>query len=515
MIDTNLLRRWRAPTGQLSRIRARCGGPGTEEGFTLIEVIVSALLVGFIAIATFNGFDVANRTTADQRHHDQAVVLAAQSQELLRSDSAATLDPLEHTAHAYTQTLGGEKYTVVESDKWINDANPNATCSAVSKEHSSHAGNYLEIVTEVSWPQLLAAGRKPLKQSSLITPPDGSGLEVDVVNGRIPLQPVAGVTVRAGEAEAATGEAGCVIFGGIPATRITVEAFKPGDVTPTGAIKKVAPEYLITPNITTRLEAVLNQGAAITAAFTHEGKPVTGDTFVALNSKLEPAPSFEVGSTRFNAAYGKEGEYEALPGTGGPESYKEKATTPKNATYYPTGDLFPYENPWSVYAGDCPANNPHTVDSSEYSEASVSVPALEPGQNAEVKVPTSEVKLTAYKGTKSVPIEHETLSQAVKITNTECASLPSPPNNALHLKAEHTQSTTSEGKLEAPFQPFGKSFKLCLYDEAKHTTYTTTYADETTAGPTIGIYLKEPAGPYADGNGHTVTVKTLQASNTC
>jgi type II secretory pathway pseudopilin PulG len=537
-IHTNLLRWGRRPTGPLGRIRAQAGGPaseggdrtrrtgpgaedgglGAEDGFTLIEVIVSALLVAFIAIATFNGFDVANRTTADQRHHDQAVVLAAQSQELLRSDSAATLDPLELTAHTYTQTLGGEKYTIVQHDKWINDANPNASCSAVGKEHSNHAGNYLEIVTEVSWPQLLAAGRKPLKQSSLITPPDGSGLEVDVVNGRIPLQPVAGVTVRAGEAESATGEAGCVIFGGIPATRITVEAFKPGDVTPTGAIKKVAPEYLITPNITTRLEAVLNQGAAITAKFTHEGKPVTGDTFVALNSKLEPGPSFEVGSTRFNASYGKEGEYEALPGVEKePESYKEKATTPINATYYPTGDLFPYENPWSVYAGDCPANNPHTVDPGEITESSISVPALEPGQKAEVQVPTSEVKLIVYKGTKIAPGEHETTALPVKITNTECAASAT-PNNALHLKVEHTQQTTAakitnaeDGKLEAPYQPFGKSFKLCLYNSAKNQSSATTYADETIAGPTISLYLKEPL-EYTEGSGRKIK---LSAGNTC
>ena len=313
MIDTNLLLRWRAPSGQRGRIPARRGGLAGEEGLTLIEVMVSALMVGFIAIATFNGLTVATDATASERFHDQAALLAAQSQESLRSDSAATLDAIEESAHVYTQTIGGETYTISQSDKWVQDSNQNASCSATGKEHSNAAGNYLQIHTRITWPQQLASGAHALEQYSIITPPDGSGLEVDVTNGLIPEKPVAGVTVRAAEAESTTGEAGCVIFGGIPATRVNVEAFKVGDVTQTGAIRKDFPELLVVPNLTTQVPVTLNQGAAITAEFTHEGKAATGDTFVASNSKLEPAPDFELGSTRFGA-FGKEGEYEALPG---------------------------------------------------------------------------------------------------------------------------------------------------------------------------------------------------------
>jgi type II secretory pathway pseudopilin PulG len=504
MIHTKLLAKWGAHGGTIA-----AGTIAAEEGFTLIEVIVSALLVAFIAIATFNGFDVANRTTADQRHHDQAVVLAAQSQELLRSDSAATLDTIQEAAHVYKQTLGGETYTIAQSDRWINDANQNASCSAVGKEHSNQAGNYLEIRTEITWPQLLAAGRKPLKQTSIITPPDGSGLEVDVVNGRIPLQPVAGVTAIAGEAEATTGEAGCVIFSGIPATKTSVEVFKIGDVTPTGAIKKVYPELVIAPNITTHVEATLNQGAAITAEFTHEGKAATGDTFVAFNSGMNVLPNFEVGSTQFGS-YGKEGAYEALPGTSA-ESYKATATSPISATYYPTGDLFPFESAWSVYAGDCTENNPHTVNP-EFPEASVPSITPEPGQDATVKVPTSYVQLNAYSGTKSIHGPLESTSRPVKITNSGCAASKT-PNNALKLKLEHIQSTSTTGHLEAPAQPFGKSFKLCLYDASTKNKYITTYENKTAAGSTINLFLGETKN-YGEENSHTIEVLST-ASNTC
>ncbi len=548
MIDTNPLRRWRAPTGLLGRIRTRRGegsaeqGAGglarlaAEDGITLIEVMASALMVGFIAIATFNGFDAATGATAEERFHDQAALLAAQSQELLRSDSAATLEPLEHAAHVYTQTIGGETYTISQNAIWRSDSNQNASCAATGKEHSNQAGDYLRVNTAVTWPQQLAAGGHALEQYSIITPPDGSGLEVDVTNGRTPEQPVPGVSVierpssgqdtTAGEAESTTGEAGCVIFGGIPAIRVDVEAFKLGDVaSPTGAIKKVLHEVLVAPNITTHTEVKLNQGASITAEFEHSKTPATGDTFVAYNSQLEPEPHFELGSTRFGT-FGKEGEYDALPGTTEAGSYKEKATTPVSSTYYPTGDLFPFQGAWVVYAGDCPENNPETVDPTEFPANSDPSVSPEPGQDATVKVPTSAVTLDVDSGTKSGVHSSASTPFPVKITNTECkkkqeeeetkTKKPYIPDNASQFSLVHTQNTTATGNLEAPYQPFGKSFKLCLYDEKAKKTYTTTYGDEKILGPTIAIYLEEPMGKtYSDGYGHTVEVQSAPTTNTC
>jgi Tfp pilus assembly protein PilV len=503
MIDTTFFRR-RHP--RVPRLAA-------QDGVALIEVMVSALMLGFIVIATFTGFNAVNHTTADERAHDQAAVLAAQSLESLRSDSAATLDTLQSAPHVYTQTLGGEKYTITQSDQWISDANQNASCSAIGKEHSSQAGNYLRVSTAVTWPQLTAANRPALEQYSIITPPDGSGLEVDVLNGRIPQQAVSGVTVVAGESEATTGEAGCVIFSGIPQTRINVEAFKVGDVTPTGATKKVLPEVLIAPNVTTHEEAVLNKGAMITAEFTHEGKTATGDTFVVSNSKINLAPDFEVGSTRFGEFAAGTGAYEALPGElKVASSYAHTASTPHSTVYYPTGDLFPFESAWFVYAGDCVANNPNTVDPSQFSESSITGPSLEPGQEGTAKVATSYVLLNAYPGTKASHPTLESVLRPVKITNTACASSPT-PNNASSLKIEHTQETTSTGHLEAPYQPFGESFKLCLYDATTKEKYTTTYTNNTIAGSTLNLFLKETV-KYTEETGHTIEVSSA-FSNTC
>jgi Tfp pilus assembly protein PilV len=479
MIHTSSFRQRRAPSRQPRRSdadtevagrprlprRTPRRGACAEDGFSLIEVMVSALLVAFIAIATFNGFDVVTRATADQRHHNDAAVLAAQSQEDLRSDSASTLDQLQVTPHTYTQTVGGEKYTITQSAKWVNDNNQTVPCSATSKESGTNQnGSYLQITSSVTWLQQTATGRPALTQTSIITPPDGSGLEIDVTNGQIPLQPVAGVNVIVNNSELTTGEAGCVIFGSIPSTRASMEAYRLGYVTPTGAFSKSAKEVLIAPNITTRYPVTLAEGAAITADFTYEGlteykgKKVTGDTFVVYNnSPTNEKPYFEVGSTNFG--YEKsgelEGDYKALAG-----EYKQSATTPISAEHYPRGDLFPFpSSAWVVYAGDCPEDNAH----SNYTEVMNGSAILKPGEDRVVSIPMSRVQLAVWEGTQKVNGLATKNSYKVKITNTGCAAYAT-PNNAVSANLAHEQ-LFKEGGLEAPFQPFGK-YELCLYNEA-------------------------------------------------
>src|ERR1700721_1479764 len=109
-----------AESREAERFPGRAGGGtrtprvllGSERGDTLIEIVVSALIVGLIVVGTFTGFRVINRASADPRHHSQASLLASQSQEQLRSDPATALDTLESTPHSYTQTVEGTTYTI-------------------------------------------------------------------------------------------------------------------------------------------------------------------------------------------------------------------------------------------------------------------------------------------------------------------------------------------------------------------------------------------------------------------
>jgi Tfp pilus assembly protein PilV len=466
----------RRPDGRLPAAREAVA---SQDGDTLIEVLISALLVGLIVVAVLTGFNENEKVSQDERAHDQASVLAAQSQEQLRSDPATELDVLASTPHEYTQTLDGNTYKITQSAQFVNGSGESAGCS--SSKGETESAKYIEVTSSVAW-SALGTKRAPVTQSSVITPPDGSGLEVDVTNLGSPEAPVSGVSVSSGGVLTTTGTKGCVIYSAIPATTASFEAYKLGYVTPSGEHKVFAKEVSIAPNIITHYHVYLGAGGTITAKFAYKGGAAKGDTFVAFNNKMGVNPEFEVGSTKF--AFNSEEEYEALTGTT-TEGYSETATTAVKSPYYPTGDLFPFTTAWTGYAGDCTDNNP-----AKYSikPGEAIVPA---GGNASATVPTSYVTLNLYQGSSgTTPVA---TPQEVKITNLSCTKQTPAQiaDNASKSNYEHRQMTTSEGHLAVPTQPFGE-FELCLaYNSGStHSLYKDTYKNTTEAGsPLPSIYV--------------------------
>jgi len=463
--------------------------------------MISALLVALIVVATFNGFDVATRVTADQRYHSEAGLLAAESQEQLRSDPATALDALESAAHKYTRSVGPTTYTVTQEAKPLKSSGSTSGCSA---SESGESGANIEIISSVTWPQLVTLKRPAVKQASIITPPVGSSLEVDVTNGGAPAVPQAGVTAKAtfvpvgsgttATAEGTTGAAGCITMTGLATTLATVEiAEKPYFVTTAGNLKYPTQEVSIAPNITTPYLVTYAEGGRIKGEFTYkgsttatvEGKTVSvkGDTFVVENSKIPAGNStFQVGSAGGSAAFeyesGAEQNYQVV--TGHYEPTALTATAPK----YASGDLFPFTQAWSAYAGDCPKNNVGT-------EAALpeGVKVLS-GAVATVKVPMSFVLLNVYSGTQASKGSLETVkTYPVLITNTGCETY-AVPNNAINRTYKHAQSTITTGHLENPFQPFGKA-TLCVYNATAGRTDKVSYENTTATGSTKNVYIGE------------------------
>jgi len=477
--------------GAILRIRSGrlCGRltPAAQDGFLLVEVIVSAMLVALIVVATFNGFDVVNRAQAANRAHDQAVILAAESQEQLRTDPVSALQALEATPHTYTQTINGTSYEITQQAAPSNGSANTTGCSAI--ETTKQTGANVEITSKVTWAALAAAKRPEVKLSSIITPPTGAGLEVDVGNNPAPTEGVPGVTAvvtftpvhstTPETREGTTNAAGCVVFGDIEASAATVEIKeKSGFVTTNGTLKVPPKEVLLAPNLTVHDEVVYDQGGAIKANFTWEGKPVTGDNFVVFNNSLPPTPKYEVGANLFSYEGSGEEHYAAETG-----KYASSATTAKG-TRYSTGDLFPFllPNEWLAYAGDCIANNPHTIDSA-VADGEVLV---KPGATSEVNVPISRTALLAREGTLKSP-STGVVGLRVKITNTACSGYAT-PNNASKLNIIREQNTTSEGTLENPYQPFG-AYEVCVANKATKKRYKYSASNLTPAGTSPAIYL--------------------------
>ena len=94
---------------------------GDQDGFMLVEVLISAMIVALMAVATVTGFTALNKEGAEERHRDEAAVLAAESQESMRSDPVTTLLSFkEEGGNTYAAKVAGTKYTIVQKASFGN-----------------------------------------------------------------------------------------------------------------------------------------------------------------------------------------------------------------------------------------------------------------------------------------------------------------------------------------------------------------------------------------------------------
>jgi Tfp pilus assembly protein PilV len=506
----------------------RCAASG-EDGFLLIEVIVSAMLVAIIVIGTFSGFDVINRSTAEERHHEQAALLAAASQEQLRSDPASALQSLQSSPHVYTQTVEGTIYKITQGAELEPAAGSGSACQAGSSTRQS--GNAYRITSTVAWHTQEATKRPAVVASSLITPPIGSSLEVDILAAPASTEGVAGLTgnvkytpegtTGTATQTQTTGSEGCLLFGAIPSYEAEIEIAEAlGYVTIDGKSKLPIKHETLAPNYTSHYTAYYNRGGALQAKFEYSGaatanhknnagtaevaQTVAGDTFVALNTGMEQTPNFELGSTSYGSSAVV--PYEVNTGT-----LQASATSKSN--------LFPFtetESAWGVYAGDCTANEPKAVTGGAVEPAKKVF--VKPGATTSVSVPTSYTTLNVYtekeskvaaRGSKAWEALETTNAYPVLIDNLGCTAVT--PVDEKEVSYKHAQTTTTGssigGHLGNPFQPFGKEFSLCLVSAAKNQTYKVKYANMALAGGTVSIYL--PQRPPATVSAERIEEESL------
>ena len=289
----------------------------SEAGDTLMEVVISALVVGLIVVGTLTGFSVVNRASADQRHHSQASLLASQSQEQLRSD---TRDRARH-ARVHPPYLHPRRR---RNDLHDHPGSPadrlHGDDLGLQRQQRNRPDRAYIRSSSVTWPQLKAAKRTAMKQSTLITPPTGSDLEVDVEDGATP-RSASPASRRAPKPPQKK-----------PARQQSKERPAPPAAWSSPASRPRAPrldrrkDRLRDPQRHARSAHQRSQNrtkhhnphplrttkqARFPAEYTYEGKPkwehlnnehsakvkkkVVGDTFTAYNVKIPAEPKFEVG----------------------------------------------------------------------------------------------------------------------------------------------------------------------------------------------------------------------------
>jgi prepilin-type N-terminal cleavage/methylation domain-containing protein len=184
-------------------------GARSQKGFTLIEVMVSALLVTLIAGAVAAGLISNTDFTADQHRRSEAEELAQQDQERLKGLSPEQLDDLNQS---YQATLDSTKFTI-NSQAWYLNGTSGAACSASGGANAT----YFKTISTVTWADPATGATQTLAtDESVITPPAGGAILADFENQT--LAPLSGVSVSAtgpDSASAISDQNGCTIFTGL------------------------------------------------------------------------------------------------------------------------------------------------------------------------------------------------------------------------------------------------------------------------------------------------------------
>lgn len=445
-----------------------------------MEVVISAMLVALIVVATFSGFDVVNRKTADERAHAQADGLAQQDEDRLRS---LQVSQLTHLNESREVVYNGTHYTIKSTAKFVADATGSESCTA-----GSASADYIQTSSEVTWPTLKT--RPSVVETSLIAPRLGGSVLVIVREAAG--KGVAGMTVTStgpspstGTETGTTDSNGCVIFGSVEPGEYKVTVAQAGYVEKNGNPEPPVSEQSATVinGSTTKKEFEFGQAGAIKVTFAPSG--ASSDTFVAFNTNM---------SSPFYRTFGTI------------ETYATSVTSPTT--------VFPFTGPYTVYAGSCEADDPHAINSA-ITDPTATVTGggtIEPAPA--VTVPPVLIKVMSGRIAGAAAGE-EIENATYRLEDTAC-------------KTVHSGKTTSKGGMVHPNIPFGK-YSLCVTGGlaggkhggtsglGKERKYTTTFTNDKETGPstllastmtnggTNGskeaiIYLESPAAGASTGS---------------
>ena len=316
----------------VARLRAQAGD-------TLIEVLVAALLVALIATASLAGYGTVAHIAGTQRNEAQAATLAQQDEARLRG---LTINQLSGSlgnngsTNGVSTVIGGTTYKVVSKSQFISGSSGLSSCST----GSTTAADVVQTTSTVTWTPN-NDGRAPVIVHGLITPAQGGSLIVSATDqsGAGLAGLTATITGPSSVTPLTTDAGGCAVFAGLAGGTYTATYSAPGGYVDKNGNAPASWSGPVTNTQTaTATPLVLGQAGVISATFTTffngSAHPATADTFVATNSNAGIAPRvFGTDSTPINNAF---------------------ASTVTSPTSPPT--VYPFTNPYSVYAGTCAAN---------------------------------------------------------------------------------------------------------------------------------------------------------------
>jgi Tfp pilus assembly protein PilV len=332
-----------------------------ERGFGMIEVLVSALVVGLAVVGVFVALDAATATSGQNKARNVAANLAEADQERLRGMKVADLSNLRQTT---PKTIDGGTYTVNSRTDWVNDKSGTQSCTSADSSL-----DYLKLTTTVTSPKL--RGVKPVTTESIQAVPNGTfpnqGSVVVQITNRSGTG-VSGLSVTLAGANTysqTTNVNGCVIFAYVPVGTYTLSFGRTDWVEATYPNRQNVSDSVVVSSEQTSRKAYMYDTAGSISVVESAGNPISGNQFTVFHTQLTP-----INSRVF------------------------AGTTTGNV-------LFPFSSMYSVWAGACGSGNP----------------TLYTGQTANPSVPPSQPLTPGGSVTFSVR------QPALKVTLTTSATL--------------------------------------------------------------------------------------------
>lgn len=321
---------------------------GAEDGFGIIEVLVSALIVISISLGLFAAIDAAGRTADTNKARSAASNLATSDQERLRG---LPITDLPARNEVRTVSIDNKDYTVRSQGEFVVGTGAGSSSCASSE----NAPRHLKITSTVTWNKMTV---NPVKQDSLRAIPNRSisglgSMAVDIkdrTGDGLPGVPVTATGPRT--LTGTTNAQGCVIFGFVPAGTYNVSFSR------AGYVLAESPN-----NQTATKDVVVAADAIASAAFQYDE---AGASSVAY--KVNPTFGSSAGTLQDSQETGYS-IANALMGSDNIKSFGHAAGTTSGSSPLVN---FPFTTGYEAWAGRCESNKPDGLGAS--SVASMVIP---------------------------------------------------------------------------------------------------------------------------------------------
>jgi Tfp pilus assembly protein PilV len=391
--------------------------PHGEDGFALIEVLVSALVLAIVAAGVLALLQATTRSSAAERRHAEAYALAQEDQARMRS---LRLSSLNRLTEKNTITLNGSSFTVESAGVFVNNTKGEpSSCTS-----GQTAADYVRITTSVSWP----GSSQPVVLQSIVSPSSGS---LDPNHGTLVVTTknakgtaIAGVGLSgsgAGTFSGTTDSTGCAYFADLPAGNYSVTPTASALVGRDGEPPHAEPIGVVASGSNT-LGLEYDYPASFSAEF--QNRIGSGLTFEA--AKVDSLFVFNsLGSHAYWTA------------------------TKARELLLKAGTVFPFASPVSIWAGSCESNNPGTG-------AGQGSLTLQPGEEVKtpLKLQVPALEITVKNGSTAIG------GARVTISDESCKD-----SKGVAIKREYVseasghQSGAANGKAEYGL-PYG-TYEIC------------------------------------------------------